>query len=97
MIYIGAIYFKMYSIMNIMKRLYMTLITEISLPIHPPDIIFQSSSMFFSHYSNDSLHSCREREMKISECISPPGPEGALFQHSVEVPVLRSELFKDLT
>ncbi|XP_026220817.1 gamma-sarcoglycan [Anabas testudineus] len=24
------------------------------------------------------------------------GPEGALFQHSVEVPVLRSELFKDL-
>uniref|UniRef100_A0A3Q4APB6 Gamma-sarcoglycan n=1 Tax=Mola mola TaxID=94237 RepID=A0A3Q4APB6_MOLML len=24
------------------------------------------------------------------------GPEGALFQHSVEVPLLRSELFKDL-
>lgn len=27
---------------------------------------------------------------------SPSGPEGAIFQHSVEVPLLRSELFKDL-
>lgn len=34
---------------------------------------------------------------KIADCVSPPGAEGALFQHSVEVPVLRSELFKDLT
>lgn len=24
------------------------------------------------------------------------GPEGALFQHSVEVPLLKSELLKDL-
>lgn len=31
----------------------------------------------------------------IWTCL-PPGPEGALFQHSVEAPVLRSELFKDL-
>lgn len=31
-----------------------------------------------------------------SRCSPPSGPEGALFQHSVEVPLLRSELFKDL-
>lgn len=36
-------------------------------------------------------------EEKMSGCVSPLGAEGALFQHSVEVPVLRSELFKDLT
>lgn len=53
MVYILAIYFQMYSTMNIMKRRYLTLIKETSLPIHPPEIIFQSSSMF--HYSNDSL------------------------------------------
>lgn len=53
MIYIGPISFKMYSVMNIMKRLYMTLIKEISLSIQPPEIIFQSSSMFFSHHCND--------------------------------------------
>lgn len=33
---------------------------------------------------------------EVCERVSPPGPEGALFQHSVEVPLLRSELFKDL-
>lgn len=28
--------------------------------------------------------------------LSSSGPEGALFQHSVEVPLLKSELLKDL-
>lgn len=34
--------------------------------------------------------------MKMFLLFFSSGPEGALFQHSVEVPVLRSELFKDL-
>lgn len=48
-----------------------------------------------SKHRNELIHQSGPAHTP-SHSSSPSGPEGALFQHSVEVPLLRSELFKDL-
>lgn len=50
-----------------------------------------------SHNDNMLLSADGEQTVIGPGKLRVTGPEGALFQHSVEVPVLRSELFKDLT
>ncbi|KAM9811857.1 gamma-sarcoglycan [Syngnathus typhle] len=55
-----------------------------------PNMLISSASdnMLFSADGNQAVNG--PDKLRIT------GPEGALFQHSVEVPLLKSELFKDL-
>nr|XP_043887902.1 gamma-sarcoglycan [Solea senegalensis]XP_043887903.1 gamma-sarcoglycan [Solea senegalensis] len=48
--------------------------------------------------NNDNMLFSADGEQAVigPDKLRVTGPEGALFQHSVEVPMLRSELFKDL-
>ncbi|XP_077468223.1 gamma-sarcoglycan [Stigmatopora argus] len=57
---------------------------------HTPNMLISSSNdnMLFAAESNEAL--IGPDKLRVT------GPEGALFQHSVEVPLLKSELFKDL-
>lgn len=56
-----------------------------------PDLLISS------HNDNMLLSADGEQTVIGPGKLRVTGAEGALFQHSVEVPVLRSELFKDLT
>ncbi|XP_061637956.1 gamma-sarcoglycan [Phyllopteryx taeniolatus] len=57
---------------------------------HTPNMLISSSN-------NNMLFSADDKQAVIGpDKLRITGPEGALFQHSVEVPLLKSELFKDL-
>lgn len=62
------------------------------------DGVEQPQGQFVSQDAYVSLKYVNQNCMKsVQTCVLfPSGPEGALFQHSVEVPLLKSELLKDL-
>ncbi|XP_053176854.1 gamma-sarcoglycan [Scomber japonicus] len=57
---------------------------------HTPNLLINS------HNDNMLFTADGEQTVIGPDKLRITGPEGALFQHSVEVPLLRSELFKDL-
>ncbi|XP_061684205.1 gamma-sarcoglycan isoform X3 [Syngnathoides biaculeatus] len=64
--------------------------------VGPKQVEGDTPKMFISS-SNNMLFSADDKQAVIGpDKLRITGPEGALFQHSVEVPLLKSELLKDL-
>ncbi|XP_075997915.1 gamma-sarcoglycan [Genypterus blacodes] len=65
--------------------------------VGPREAQAHTRNLLISSHNNDMLFAADGNQAEIGpDKLRVTGPEGALFQHSVEVPLLRSELFKDL-
>uniref|UniRef100_A0A3P9N6X1 Gamma-sarcoglycan n=1 Tax=Poecilia reticulata TaxID=8081 RepID=A0A3P9N6X1_POERE len=65
--------------------------------VGPKEAQGHTHSMLLNSPNNNMLFSADGEQTVIGpDKLRVTGPEGALFQHSVEVPVLKSELLKDL-
>ncbi|XP_068601414.1 gamma-sarcoglycan [Brachionichthys hirsutus] len=65
--------------------------------VGPKEVQGHASNLLISSQNDNMLFTADGDQVLIGpDKLRITGPEGALFQHSVEVPQLRSELFKDL-
>lgn len=63
----------------------------------PKEAQGHTQNMLINSYSDNMLFSADGERTEIGpDKLRVTGPEGALFQHSVEVPQLKSEVLKDL-
>ncbi|KAM6946230.1 gamma-sarcoglycan isoform 1-T2 [Aplochiton taeniatus] len=68
-----------------------------SLSVGPVEAQGHTKELLISSNSDKMLFSADAKEVVVgTEKLRVTGPEGALFQHSVEVPLVKSEPFKDL-
>uniref|UniRef100_A0A8C2XJA6 Gamma-sarcoglycan n=1 Tax=Cyclopterus lumpus TaxID=8103 RepID=A0A8C2XJA6_CYCLU len=67
------------------------------LSVGPTQAQGHTRNLLINSHSDNMLFSADGDQAVIGpDKLRVTGPEGALFQHSVEVPLLKSELFKDL-